>query len=92
MKAYELLDTPERWIQGDNARNLMGDPCHPDAPDACQWSLFGALCRTSVGPTEVLSKVAAVQNAVGVAPCGLWNDAPERTYGDVFMLLLELEL
>ncbi len=50
MKAYELLDTPERWIQGDNARDLMGDPCHPDAPDACQWSLFGALCRNRYSP------------------------------------------
>lgn len=90
MKAYELLDKPEKWIQNDSAKDWMGDACHADSEDACQFSLFGALCRTTVGPKELLEKVLTVGKAIDCETITSWNDNPERTYDDVFMLLLGL--
>lgn len=92
MKAYELLDSKEKWIQNDTAKNWLGDVCYADSEDACQFSLFGALCRTSIGPKDLLEKMLLVGKTVNCDTVHAWNDAPERVYAEVFMLLLELGL
>lgn len=92
MKAYELLDSPERWIQGYFAKDWMGVPCSPDSEHAIQFSLFGALCRASEGPRQMLEKIEATVAIIKGESVSSWNDKPERTYEDVFMLLLELGL
>lgn len=92
MKAYELLDCPEKWTQNEIARDMFGDACNPDSQEACQFSLFGALSRTSVGPKPLLAKVLEVGKEIGCESLTAWNDKPGRTYDEVVTLLLILGL
>jgi hypothetical protein len=43
MKAYELLDSPEKLCKGTVARNPSGQPVNANDPDACQWCAIGAI-------------------------------------------------
>lgn len=41
----ELLSAPERWTQGENARDAEGHYVSPECPQACCWCLEGAILR-----------------------------------------------
>jgi hypothetical protein len=78
MKVYELLATPDKWIQGrydtgDGRHCILGavDACY-DPADQChiRTKLRGALGRSIIG----------------------WNDAPERTHAEVLALCKELDI
>lgn len=92
MRAHELLDSPEKWIQGNFAKNWLGDACSPDSEDAAQFSLFGAISCTSAGPKQVLEKITAITPFIEGHSVSSWNDCPERTYEDVVNLLTVLGL
>ena len=45
--AAALIADEKRWTREFTARDVMGEPCEPDSPDACQWCAVGALAKTA---------------------------------------------
>ena len=45
MKAYELLDTPEKWTRETSARNAHHDPAPANSERAVMWCMIGAIWR-----------------------------------------------
>jgi hypothetical protein len=43
-KLLDLFADPQRWCQGAEARNAIGDAVHFDDPAAVAWDLTGAVC------------------------------------------------
>ena len=92
MKVRELLDSPEKWIQGEFAVDASGHPVSEISPTACKWCLSGAVyhCYPS-DPlcTEVRSKLKShlspgPNQYVNLAS---WNDSPDTTWEMVKDLL-----
>ena len=81
------------WCQTDDARDARGATVPPGSPDACCWSLLGAIVASSGGPERLrsdrrtLADVAKASLAVGLATgeesLRDWNDAPGRTSAEV---------
>lgn len=95
-KAYELLDSPEKWCQGPYAEDASGEAVDERSPDACSWCLVGAISRCYMPDgdddlRDYLRACNAIRKAVGVE-CGRWNDAPERTFQEVRDVLLKLDI
>lgn len=95
MTARELLSQPGAWTQNAVARNSKGEPCNENDPDACQWSVYGACCKTqgsgSVHGSKA-GKVMAWAHVRGLPGIGTWNNMPGRTQADALALLEELGL
>lgn len=93
MKAYELLDSPEKWTQKIWAKDSLGDPCMWNQPSACCWCLHGAVsrCYQHDWPLCEIMLDTLVGKIPGKDLWG-WNDAPERTYEEVVGLLRELDI
>jgi hypothetical protein len=45
--ARELISDPERWTQGEYARNAEHEAVNFLSPEACRWCLVGALAKAS---------------------------------------------
>ncbi len=43
----ELLSAPERWCQGDYAKDSLGEPCDPESNRAVCWCLSGAASKVT---------------------------------------------
>ena len=91
MKAYELLDKPEKWTQGafgeDEAGNAVGSRC----PTAVCWCMAGAINRCyGTECDEFHDKVKAKLG--GLISVVTWNDAPSRTWQEVHAILKELDI
>ena len=75
--ARNLLTPPGAYLRHDddfcaNAADAYGDPCLPAAPDACGWTLAGALeCAATIGgrPGAIHSACAALR------PCAEYMQA-----------------
>lgn len=91
--ARELLSVPERWTQGWFAKDIDGHDVSYGSPKACRWCLSGAL--GNVDPLgDALASFAAselLDLALGRGvSCGYfveWQDASDRTHGEVLQLL-----
>ena len=85
--ARALIDTPEKWTRGTNARNASGRSVPFDSPSAVCFCAYGAVLRASGG--EI---VLACQRLWEALPAGwpdifpLYNDYPDTTYADVLAL------
>ena len=55
MKAYELLDSPEKWTKGVMARDANGEHVLHDSPNAVCWCMLGAIerCLNAGGAARV---------------------------------------
>jgi hypothetical protein len=81
------------WCQSRDARDAGGRTVAPGSPDACCWSLLGAIVASSGGPERLrsdrrtLADVAKASLAIGLATgeesLRDWNDAPGRTSDEV---------
>jgi hypothetical protein len=86
------------WSQGAQARDDAGRVVPAWSEDATSWSLLGALLASwqihdmaleadfvahSVDARALGDATAALGDATGTAALDLWNDAPDRTVGDV---------
>ena len=95
MKAYKYLQ--RGWCQGAVARDVAGEEVPAGSPEAVAWCLTGALQRAygfynlTDKLAESLAKVEARLRGVG-GSASEWNDAPDRTQGEVVALLWELNL
>ena len=80
MKAYDLLDSPEKWTKGKYARNKAGELA--DIKEGACWCVDGALTLCYSGDSEYYKARKRLRNVVGFSIIG-WNDAPERTFEEV---------
>lgn len=95
MKVYELLDKPEKWTKGENARDAEGNKVRPDNPTAVCWCLEGAIryCYGESWRTSYYKAEDAVQDmSGGYLNAFEWNDAPRRTYKQVIALCKKLDI
>lgn len=92
MKAYELLDGPDRWTQGAAARTAGGEVTNTGAEDARRWCLVGFLWRAYGILTPEWNQAVGRLHARGIHSPADWNDDPERRWHEVRDLLKELDL
>lgn len=69
----ELLSKPERWTQGEFARNTAGSPVSSTSPDACCWCVLGALTHCAMAKRVSEAERVAVRDAM--------NDEAHKRYG-----------
>ena len=88
MKAWQLLDSPEKWTQYEWARGSNGEKASETYPPVC-WCIFGAVkdCYSGI---SFKSPWVRLQNKLDNPV--KWNDAPERTYEEVYAVLKELDI
>lgn len=103
MKAYELLDSPEKWIKQFSAKNARGYPVLPDNEDAFCWCIAGAIEKCYSNNT--MNLIAAERRLLDILknkgyigdrkdsskPHSYidWNDADGTTYDEVISVLKE---
>lgn len=99
MKAWELLDSPEKWTQGHGALDSAGLPLfNASSSDAVCWCMEGAIEKAYSNSDWINPKLKAAKKVSGidVNKIGMilihWNDAPERTWEEVHALLKELDI
>lgn len=92
MKAYELLNSPDKWIQGDLSMNHTGDITTPSLSSTCKWCAYGAIlkCYTEDELTQVLAKLREYIMANNLGSIPGWNDT--NTYETVVGKLRELDI
>lgn len=88
MKAYELLDTEDKWRQGWFASDKNGKDVNSRNENAVKWCVVGAINRCYGGGSEEFYKLA--QN-IRQNPAN-WNDNLRRTYKEVYDKLKELDI
>ena len=96
MKAHELLDSPEKWTQRTAARDSENRSVHPDNPEACSFCLIGAICKC-YNPDEAITVRSKVRDYLWdkhrhCTSIPDWNDDDARCWGEVFTLLVELDI
>lgn len=93
--AKALIDTPERWTKGKNARGVHGGVTDPTGKDAvCRCSNGAIVCSTQRWNSSLGRKLdAAVPKAFsGYAENGFaarfvqYNDHPDTTHADIMKL------
>ena len=98
MKAYELLDSAEKWCKWANARDKDGIMVHPTSSTATQWCINGALCRCYLKMEDMnaaankLSKLLTGHMSFPDVPYIRWQDETERTFDEVHQLLKEADV
>lgn len=94
MKVYELIDTPEKWTQGESARDSSGNRCSSGADIAVSWCLLGGLAFCYPEDSSYLDAYSKLSMSLplqskGLASISAWNDAPERTFKEVYDMLVK---
>ena len=93
MKAYQLIDSPEKWCQSWIAEDRNGERVNHRSPRACRWCLLGAVARVyGKRYTDVIQQVDRFLDPAGRACAVAWNDAPDRQWEDVYGVLRALDL
>lgn len=82
MKVKDLLDSEEKWCQGQYAREIDGASIGPTDPDARQWCLDGAILRCYPDSRERLAVYDRVSRIIEVGVV-IFNDAPGRTFAEI---------
>lgn len=98
MKVHELLDSSEKWAKGYYAYDSEGKEVGEFHAHACQWCLAGAVYRCYydrdhpwMENSDIQQVYQKIQQRIGQV-IHLWNDAPERTYEEVYSLVKELDI
>lgn len=103
MKAYKLLDSPEKWIKQFNAKDASGNPVPPSNENAVCWCIFGALqkCYSKNTMNFIEAEIRLYDLLKNKGYLGKrgdsskphdyaeWNDAEETTYDEVISVLKE---
>lgn len=90
MKAWQLLDSPEKWTKGAFARTACGRAVMTGEGAAACWCLHGALglCYNYGYDAEA----ERLRVRLGANDLVSWNDTPERTHQEVLAVLKELDI
>jgi len=89
MKAWQLLEDPKHWTQGELAEDKKGRPVDPDSPDAVCWCIIGA-CRKLYTRNERHPLYNKLRQNIPVASIVQWNDS--NTHATVLAKLKELDI
>lgn len=95
MKVHKLLSSPDRWTQGVYARTAEGEECRINDEKAVCWCIYGAINKCYSVPGDREKAYERVRLALPEGEGGLvsiFNDAPERTYEEVYTLVKELDV
>lgn len=87
MKAYELLDSPEKWCQWSDGLTAAGEKVGGRNPAAVKWCMRGAV-ECCYGDDSLLYKKFGRRHDTPVQ----FNDTPGRTWEEVHALLKELDI
>lgn len=96
MKIYELLNKPEKWLQGADARNKFYKTVNANSSSARAWCLLGACkkCyKDSYTRHFVYDKIFGYLRKKPIL-WGIsdWNDRPGRVWKDVYNLVSKLNI
>lgn len=95
MKAYELLDSPEKWTQRALARDADGREVDPTSADAVCWCMEGAFIATHDDEKGAeFERLRATLRKYG-EPLGspwIFNDDAANTYEEVIAVLKEADV
>ena len=96
MKVWQLLDSPDKWIQNQLAQDSQGKSVNPEYESGCKWCLAGAIC-TCYPKTwrEVWNSLNdTLKKRTNSEYCSVpgWNDNPKRKWEDVYNLCKELNI
>lgn len=92
MKISELLDSPEKWIKGANARDIHNIPVLSDDSRAIKWCLIGAILKCyREKEVEICWKIETKIPACFSCVVG-FNDNPNTTFEMVKKLVDELDI
>jgi hypothetical protein len=89
MKAWQLLDSREKWCQHTYAMDADGYIVDPTLEDAVCWCIDGAMKKcygSSMLPARFYERTADYSCSV------TYNDDPKRTWEEVHALLKELDI
>lgn len=98
MKAYELIDSPEKWLQHFLWKDANGIEIWDGKNDtAVSFCAVGAICTAYRGTTagqdaKMLNKLQAYIPKKYKRSIAKWNNAPERTWNEVYTALKELDI
>lgn len=89
MKAWQLIEKPENWCRGVNAKDKDGNSVKPGSPDAVSFCILGAIiqCYGLCNHRSIASKVEEKLNNGSMA---IFNDT--HTHAEVLALLKELDV
>lgn len=91
MKAYELLDSAEKWGQDRMAEAINGESVSPKSSSAYKWCMMGAIVQCY--PREDRHNIyERIHKELDMSYFPDWNDAPERTWEEVRALLVKLDI
>ncbi len=96
MKAYELLSSPDKWCQGDFAKDAEGNSTKADSPAAARWCVVGALerCYDEYSFVALMNspQIAAVLEVTGGSTLSSWNDHTDRKWQEVYDALKKADV
>ena len=84
LAAKEKINTPEKWTQGELAKNARGEKVPRYSETAVCWCSLGAICAVAESETaKVESRAESSLRQVVIQRIDIWNDDPERTHEEV---------
>lgn len=87
MKVYELINDPENWTTGANARDKDGMPVLAEAPTATCWCLAGAVIRCYPENYKEIWDRIETEQLGGEKP---WDFNDQTTHDEVLAVAQEL--
>lgn len=92
MKMYELLDKSEKWTKGALARDSREHDVDIHDEKAVSWCIVGAFHKCYDNDDNAYEAPwPALMQELGLEIV-MWNNAPERTWQDVYDLCKKLDL
>ena len=88
--AIRTLSAPSAWCVRDMARNASGRSVLFFDPEACRWSLNGAICKNTPGDAPRRVIFEWFRRMFGQWPRD-WNDTRGRQHADVLRALTRME-
>ncbi len=94
MKAYEVIDTPEKWCQHMVARDRNGLRTDASSPNAVAFCMYGALYRAYAvkQPEEYALHLYRLRKEIAPQMISQFNDNPRRKHEEVISLLKRLDI
>lgn len=96
-KIHELLRDPKSWTKHAFARNEHDEPVASCSPQACKWSVVGAMNFCYQDNPEMMDEVRDKLYAIlNDRKCYdlliVYNDRPGTTHDDILNLVVEADV
>ncbi len=90
MKIKELLNSSDKWIQKDYARNAQDKPVSFFDESACKFCLVGAMYHCyGLNSRSIIDRIDSYLGGVSIPE---WNDSRVRKFEDVQELVNKLDI